>query len=497
MQKQTLYSNCAFALAIAIYVSRGTSPAFAQDAPAAPPSTVVKNLSPIDLTPLDLTIPPATEFLLPNGSHAFIVEDARTPLVTFTVSVRGGSLFEADGERGVADLVAASLVEGTKSYTAERIAELSDKYGASFGANAGDERATISLTCLAENADELLPVLYELVYAPLFPSDRVAKVRARAAAGASARASDPNNLAGDALRGALYGVGSVYGRPSPTPEQVSALAPDALAVFHGKHFRPDEAIIGVAGNVHADSTGSVLLRVFGAQSNPATPASVLPPASFAAQASPDGKSSPVPVVLNRAGSAQTVLTFGVPAIDRANPDYFPLLLANRILGGGFNSRLNQKLREEKGYTYGARSNVFAPKWTGYWSASASVRNPVTADAARAFVGEFNRLQTVPPKPGELDLVKQALIGNFALTLESPEAVLSRSIERYEYHLPADYYRTYAARVRAVTPDDVVRVARKYFGKTGDPKAASPAKVWAVAVGEKAQIEAGVTAAVAE
>ncbi|MBC8143502.1 MAG: insulinase family protein [Armatimonadetes bacterium] len=486
-----------FAVLTPTVAASGAHRAFAQDAAppvAPPPSTVVRNLSPIDLQPLEVAIPPAKEFTLPNGGHIFIVEDARTPLVTFSISVRAGELMETNAGRGVASLAALCLREGTKTYSAEKIAELEDKYGASFNASAGDERVTATLSCLIENADELLPVLAELVYAPTFPAQRVKQVQTRLVANAVARQNDPNRQAAEALNKAMYGETSVFGRPAPTPEQIGAVAPEQVTAFHARFYRPDSALIGVAGNVKADTTGSVLLREFGSQRNPDAPAPVLPAAVFVAQGTSDGSAAPVPIVVNRPGSAQTVLSFGVPGINRRDPEYFPLLLANRILGGGFNSRLNQKLREEKGYTYGARSTVNAPKWTGTWTASASVRNAVTANAATDFLNEFVRLQTVPPKAGELDLIKQALIGSFALTLESPGAVLSRSIERYEYGLPADYWNTYAARVRAVTPEDVVRVARQYLG-SGNAKTAS-AKVWSVAVGEAAQIETGFRMAVA-
>ena len=205
MKKQTQLLGIAL---LAASVSRGTL-ARAQDAPPPPPSTVVKNLSPVDLTPLDLRIPPAKEYVLPNGSRIFIVEDNRTPLVAFTISLRGGSLFEADTERGLADLVAASLVEGTTSYTGAQIAELADKYGATFGASADDERVSVTLRCLVENADELLPVLQELAYAPTFPADAVAKVQKRAAANASARANDPVAVAGEGRAGAALRLGEL------------------------------------------------------------------------------------------------------------------------------------------------------------------------------------------------------------------------------------------------------------------------------------------------
>jgi zinc protease len=376
-----------------------SSMAWAQEpAPGAaavpPPSTVVKNRSPIELKPLEVKLPAAKESTLPNGTKVFLVEDHRTPLVTFTVSVRAGELFETADKRGVADLVASTLTEGTKSYSADQIAALTDKYGASFGAGAGEERTTVSLRCLAENAAELLPILAEMVYEPAFPEERVQRVRARAQAGATARQTDPNVLASDALRAALYGQETPYGRSSVSSDQIGLVSVADMRQFHQTMFRPDTAIIGVAGDVREKDVLNLLSSVFGKQAKPAQAAPILPAAAIKA----DGSASPAPIVINRGGSAQSILNFGVPGIKRSDPDYFPLVIANRVLGGGFNSRLNQKLREEKGYTYGARSTLSAPKWTGLWTASAGVRNAVTGDAAKDFLGSLKNCKRLPRNP---------------------------------------------------------------------------------------------------
>ena len=464
----------AFALSLSSMVlAQDTSP---------PPSTVIKNHSPIDLTPLDLKIPRAKVFTLPNGAHVFVIEDHRLPTFSVSVSVRAGSLFENPTKPGVSDLVASTLDEGTKTKSADAISDTLDRYGANLSASAGTERASVSVSGLAENADLLLAVLADVVKNPTFPEERFARVRFRAAAGAAARATDPNTLAAEALKAALYGADSPYGRPAATPAQITAITSADLAAFHKNYFRPDSAIIGVAGDVDATKIVDTLRTLFEDwKADDDAAVSVLPQATLLPA------KTYAPVIVDRPGSAQTVLLYGIPGVQRSDPDYFPLFVANRVLGGGFNSRLNQKLREEKGYTYGARSTLNAPKWQGTWEASASVRTPVTVPAAQDFLNEFSRLETVPPKQGELDSVKQSIIGGFALTLESPEAILARNIEQYEYNLPADYWDTYAAKIRAVTPEDVIRVARKYFG--GGDVAAKP-MVWSVAVGEKSAIESG-------
>lgn len=276
-----------------------------------------------------------------------------------------------------------------------------------------------------------------------------------------------------------------------TSDQIGLISVADMKQFHQRMFRPDTAIIGVAGDVKEKDVLNLLSTVFGKQAKPSGSAPDLPPVVM----NTGGSASTAPIIINRGGSAQSVLNFGVPGIKRSDPDYFALVLANRVLGGGFNSRLNQKLREEKGYTYGARSTLSAPKWTGIWSASAGVRNAVTGDAAKDFLGEFAKLQSTPPQEKELDLIKQSLIGNFALTLESPEAVLARSIERYEYNLPSDYWAQYPTRVRSVTPADVARVARKYLGGGTESGTASAPRVVTVVVGEKSAIEEDVVKAV--
>ena len=149
---------------------------------------------------------------------------------------------------------------------------------------------------------------------------------------------------------------------------------------------------------------------------------------------------------------------------RTDPDYIPLVVANRILGGGSSGRLFQNIREQKGYTYGAYSSLSAPRWPGIWGASASVRTPVTEPAAAEFFKEFARLQDEPVPDEELERAKRSIIGSFALTLENPQGVLARTMDLVENGLPLDYWDTYPAKIQAVTAEDVQRVARKYLGK---------------------------------
>src|SRR5262249_1352734 len=161
-------------------------------------------------------------------------------------------------------------------------------------------------------------------------------------------------------------------------------------------------------------------------------------------------------------SVQTVLTLGTLGIERTSPDYFAVLLADRVLGGGPTGRLFLNLREDKGYTYGAYSNFGATKFRGTWTSSSEVRTDVTEGAMKEFMNEINRLRDEPVSASELENAKRAIIGNFALSLEQPQGLLQNIITQKIYNLPADYWDTYPQKVSAITAADVERVAKKYI-----------------------------------
>ena len=186
-------------------------------------------------------------------------------------------------------------------------------------------------------------------------------------------------------------------------------------------------------------------------------------------------------MIDRPGSAQTVLQFGTLAVSQTDPDFIALTVANRILGGGSSGRLFQNIRERKGYTYGAYSTLAAGRFPAIWGANASVRTEVTEPATGEFFFEFKRLQDQLVSEDELNRVKRSIIGGFALTLESSDGILGRSTELVQNGLPATYWDTYPALIQAVTAKDVQRVARKYLGGSN---------IQLFVVGERKKIEAG-------
>jgi predicted Zn-dependent peptidase len=197
-----------------------------------------------------------------------------------------------------------------------------------------------------------------------------------------------------------------------------------------------------------------LEKAFGDWQKGEIPAVAIPPAP--------AQSAAKIFLIDRPGSVQTVLTLGTLGIERTSPDYFAMLLADKVLGGGPSGRLFLNLREDKGYTYGAYSGFSGSKYRGTWTSSSEVRTDVTDGAMTEFRNELERLRTQPVPAEELENAKRSIIGSFALSLEQPQALLQNIVTQMLYNLPADYWDTYPQKVSAVTAEDVQRVAQKYI-----------------------------------
>ena len=448
------------------------SPALGQQDVAAPQTgTVVKGRAPVAKELLRVRFPKPKTFRLSNGVDVYVLEDHKLPAVRFSLMIRAGSLFEP--KPGVAEMTASMLTEGTLGRDYLQLASETEGIGASLGAGASLERATISASGLSESTDTLIGLMADVLLHPSFPQDRLDRIKFQQNSQQAQRRSNPASLTADLTAKVFYG-GTPFAKPSPTAGQTAAITRDDLVTFHDAFYKPNGALMGVTGDVDTNALKTKLESALSSW-NPAGQTAEVPTATFKPQ-----EATKVYLV-DRPGSAQTVLQFGNLAVRRDDPDYIPLVVANRILGGGSSGRLFQNIREQKGYTYGAYSSLSASRWPGIWGASASVRTPVTEPAVREFFHEFDRLQDERVSPEELERAKRSIVGSFALTLESPQGVLGRTLELVENGLPLDYWDKYPERIEAVTADDVQRVARKYLGKN---------RIQLIAVGEKSQIEEG-------
>lgn len=444
---------------------------FAQD--SAPPQTgaVIKAKAPVAKDLLKVKFPRPKIFRLSNGVDVYVMENHKLPIIRISLMVRAGSLFEP--KPGVAETTASMLTEGTLGRGFRRLAEETEGIGASLGAGASLERATLSVSGLSESTDTLIGLMADVLLHPSFPADRLDRQKFQQNSQMAQRRSNPGSLTAD-LSSKVFYAGTPFAKPSPTAAEITAVTREDLTAFHLAFYRPNGAVMGVSGDVDVNALKTKLESALtGWKPGPQT--AELPAATF------KSRESTKIYLVDRPGSAQTVLQFGNLAVRRNDSDYIALVVANRILGGGSSGRLFQNIREQKGYTYGAYSSLGASRWPGIWGASASVRTLVTEPAVREFFKEFDRLQDEPVKAEDMERAKRSIVGSFALTLESPQGILGRTLELVENGLPMDYWDTYPQKIQAITVEDVQRVAKTYLGKN---------RIQLIAVGEKSQIEEG-------
>ena len=457
MRIQKKISNMTVALILLALVS---SPAFAQGgAPQGAQTTkgaVVKGKAPVNKNVLKVKLPRAEEASLPNGLRVVLLRSTKVPTFNMQMVVLSGGLSDKADYRGVASSTAALLREGTAKRTSKDIAEQVDAVGATLFANSGlsSMTSTVSVAGLVENLDQSLELFADVVRNPSFPQAEIDKYKTRTLAQLQNQRSIPQFLAAEQFQRAIYGTTHPASLISTPVESIQKLTTKDLAEFHSTYYRPNNAILAIVGDVTLKEVMPKIEKAFGDWQKGDVPAATIPPAPI--------QSASRIVLIDRPGSVQTVLQLGTLGIERTSPDYFAVLMADRVLGGGPSGRLFLNLREDKGYTYGAYSSFGGSRFRGTWVSSSEVRTDVTEGAMKEFMYELNRMrdQVVPAE--ELENAKRAIVGSFALSLDQPQSLLQNIITQKLYNLPADYWDTYPQKVAAITAEDVQRVAQKYI-----------------------------------
>ncbi len=451
--------ECVRQMLLAILVS---ATAFAQAPAEAPSDKEVsiskierKNRAPVSKEILRVKLPKPVEAKLDNGLTVLIMENHRLPTVTVEFLIKGaGPLDEPADMPGLASTTAQMLREGTPTRDSKQIAEQTDRMGASVFASSGfgSPEATVSASGLSDNFDQWFAIATDVLLHPAFPASELNKMKQRQLVSLKQQRSSPAFLASERFNRAVYGAfpASVV---SATAESLKAMTPEMLANWHRERYVPQNAILGIAGDVNATQLIPKLKTAL-AEWKRTNFEEKLPPNPVAA-------TEKKIYLVNRPGSVQTNLILGNIAIDRRSQDYIAMTVMNKVLGGGGAARLFVKLREEKGYTYGAYSTFAAARFPGPWRATSDVRTEVTDGAMTEFMNELRRIGSEQVPSGELEESRRSLVAAFALSLERPSTLLGYAIARKMYNLPDDYWDTYPAKIAAVTAEEVARVAKKY------------------------------------
>jgi zinc protease len=419
------------------------------------------------MTALDRTIRPAAgppralvlpEFESLGGIGELDVRFAYRPGVpelSLRLVMEGGAGVEPAAQGGLANLAARLLAEGTADRDSIRMARWLDRLGIGFDASAGYATTTISIHTLSDVVDEAIDFLGTVVRDPTFPDHEVDRVRGERLDEIARQIDDPATVAGHAMIAALYADG-LYGRPiGGTRDTVETITSEHLRAFHAGRYRPGKSVLFAAGDVEPARLAETISRRFegwtGVAERP------LPPPT---PETPD----PRVILIDRPDSPQAeirVATIGVPY---GTDDFYAIVLANAVLGGLFNSRINMNLREDKGWTYGARSGFRFRRGAGPFVAQTAVETAVTADAFGEILKEIALMCEEPVTDSELELAKHALTLSMPLQFETAAQVIQRVSRQHIYDLPDDYWEMYRKRIEAVSAEEVREVCRTHLGR---------------------------------
>ena len=391
------------------------------------------------------------EFELKNGLKVLVVENHKLPRVAFSLNIDRPPVVEGN-KAGVSSLLGSMLGNGTSHIAKDAFNEEVDFLGAqiSFSSAGGSART------LSKYSERILELMADAAINPLLTEVEFQKEKAKQIDGLKSMDKSVAAMAGRLGPALSYGVKHPYGE-FVTKETLANISLNDIKGFYKNHFNPNNAYLVIVGDVDYKKIKKQVHKYFGKWEKsdykyPSTPKAI-----------PNVNKTEIDFI-DMPHAVQSSISFTNNVnLKMTDPDYFAVLIANKILGGGFNGYLNMNLREAHGYTYGAYSRVGVDKYApSRFTAGASVRNVVTDSAVVQTIKEINRIKKEPVDPKALKNAKAKYVGDFVLSLESPATIALNTLDIKVNNLPADFYTTYLQKINAVTAADVQRVANKYF-----------------------------------
>lgn len=391
------------------------------------------------------------EFELKNGLKVLVVENHKLPRVSFTLNIDNKPVTEGD-IAGVSSLLGSMLGNGTTNIPKDAFNEEVDFLGASisFGSQSASARS------LSKYSNRILELMADAAINPLLTEEEFQKEKDKAIEGIKSNEKSVDAVAGRVGGALSYGVNHAKGE-FITEETLNRVTLDNVNAFYQKYFNPNNAYLVIVGDVDFSDIKKQVKKHFNNwEKSIDVSTSIITPKSNVQYTQINFIDMPNAVQSNISLTNNVKLKMN-------DADYHAVLIANKILGGGFNSYLNMNLREAHGYTYGARSSVGTSRYgASRFTAGAKVRNMVTDSAVVESLKEINRIKTENVTLEALKNAKAKYVGDFVLALESPSTVARYALNIKLNDLPKDFYTTYLEKINAVTVEDVKRVANIYF-----------------------------------
>jgi zinc protease len=397
--------------------------------------------------------PPVEKSTLPSGLRVWTVRHAQIPLVSFILCIARGSAADPPGREGLAAITADMLDEGSGDRTAIQMHEAIARLGAQFDTDIGSDATAVSVTGLSRVADSALAIVADVVARPALREEDFERVRQLRLHRLKQLRDSPAGVADRAFLKLLYADNPYGHSPIGNEASLATLTIDDVRGFHAREIGPGAATLIAVGDCDHRAMVRLAGELFGGWT-----AGVTEDAAAAAAAPPAIRLAVVP----RPNAPQSELRIGHIAAPRDTPDYHALALANAILGGQFVSRINLNLREDKGFTYGARTSFEFRRRPGPFVLQVSVQTAATVQAIEESIGEIAAIRGPRPvTPEELAFGIAALTRGYARNFETADQIGRAVMQLALYDLPDDYYAQFVGRVEAVTRDEVSRVMTRH------------------------------------
>jgi len=392
--------------------------------------------------------------VMPNGLTVIVLNQPSLPILTVNVLIKDGSVNDPDALAGLSSMVAQMLDEGTKTRSATQIAQEIEFIGGELGFNGGEDFTTGTLRVLKKDADLGFTLLADVLRNPSFPEKEVERVRSQVLGELQGEKDQPGIIADKAFAAIVF-EGHPYRRPANgTEKSVSRITRKDLTGFHHAYYHPNRTIMAIVGDIREGEALDLVTKHLGSWPRKDKPAQTFsPPASL---------TRPTLKIIDK-DLTQANVVLGHLGIERKNPDFYAVSVMNYILGGGgFSSRLVNRIRDELGLAYDVDSGFEAHVMPGPFTVRLQTRNVAANQAIASVLQEIKRIRTEPVSNQELADAKAYLVGSFPLRLDTT-VKLAALLTLIEVHdLGLSYFQDYPKAIMAVTKEDVLRVAQKYL-----------------------------------
>ena len=418
---------------------------------------------PMPGAPIVPAIPAPVTMKLANGLTVQVVERHQLPLLTAALVTTTGGAADPDDRAGLFNLTSDLMTKGTRTRSATQIAQQIETLGGSIESNADWDGSTVSIDVKADQIAPALAILADVAQHPAFAAEEIERSRAQAIDGVQVIIKNPPQLASLVSSRTVYG-NMPYGHAlTGTPRSLKAITRADIAGAYASAWQPGTATLVMVGDITPDRARALAEANFGNwRSGPRPPVTVHTIGTAA------NRTAPRVVVIDMPGAGQAGVVVAREAIARNDPNYYPLSVANAVLGGGYSARLNEEIRIKRGLAYGAGSNVSARREGGSIAGRTSTKNPSAPETVAIIVAEMKRMGTEPVAVSELDARKAVLIGSFGRATETTGGIAGTLASFVEQGVPVDELQRYIPSVSGVDPSAVQRVATSLL----DPSRAS-------------------------